>query len=151
MFTQNKGQLLVCAVLCLFTPITSVTYALLFAKPEAPCQQAAIRAEASLAEADRAFRKGNFRAANTMLDAALGILGDSYSRDDFLDDTGMHLLVADMKSEKGNLKDASTIKRRMLESRIEMCEFRSTHPPQHLPRDDHAHDLVRPLKDPVHP
>ena len=86
-----------------------------------------------------------------MLDAALGILGDSYSRDDFLDDTGMHLLVADMQLEKGNLKDASTIKRLMLESRIEMCEFRSTHPPQHLPRDDHAHDLVRPLKDPVHP
>jgi len=54
-----------------------IAYAVSYGKPEAPCQQAARRAEASLAEADRAFHKGNFRTANAMLDAALGILGDS--------------------------------------------------------------------------
>lgn len=54
-----------------------------------------------------------------MLDTALLTLGDTYHNDAMLDDSGMHLEVARIIEEKGELKRAAYVKRRILSERLE--------------------------------
>lgn len=82
-----------------------------------------------LMAADAAANKQRSRAANTSLDHALATLGDAYSNDKMLDDSGMHLSVATMIAESGELKRAADVKRRVLTERLVDCGVHPSSPP----------------------
>ena len=74
-----------------------------------------------LAAADAAMAKRDFRAGNARLDEALASLGSRYRTSAMIDDTGMHLTLANIQLSKGKLRQAAVLKRRVLAERLELC------------------------------
>ena len=63
--------------------------------------------------------------AGKLLDQALHLLGDDYAGPEVDDDTGMKLVAAMAETKKGHIDIAANLKRRVLESRLEL--FRARH------------------------
>jgi len=73
-------------------------------------------------EARRLISSGGFEQANSILDVAIAKLGNSYEPSwPVLDDTGLHLTLASILVQKGDLKHAALLKCSMLRDRLEMC------------------------------
>ena len=89
---------------------------------EARCRPGLLEANAQLKLADKAVERRNFGGADAALDAALRAIGKRYASPTTNDDTGMHLVLADVQRRKGKLKQAITPKRRVLVERMELCE-----------------------------
>lgn len=87
----------------------------------AGCQLASEQARAPMAAAEKALARGDARTANTMLDTALRALGNSYRQPNTLDDTGMHLTLANIQQGKGKLRLAAGLKRKVLKERLQLC------------------------------
>lgn len=78
-------------------------------------------ATASLARADAATARRDPRTANRALDQGLRMLGEAYQRPETDDDTGMHLVLADVAARKGQWTRAAMLKRRILVERLSLC------------------------------
>ena len=89
--------------------------------PSGTCQPASGQALELLRKADGALARREARAANANLDAALKTLGSAYRRPTMMDDTGMHLLVAQSHQRQGKLTQAARLKRRVLVERLGLC------------------------------
>jgi hypothetical protein len=79
----------------------------------------------TLAEANRAQSANELESANQFLDKAIANLGSDYVSSKAIDDTGMKLTLANAESRSGRLAAAVTLKKRVLESRLEM--YRKVH------------------------
>jgi hypothetical protein len=79
------------------------------------------RAQQAAHEADVDIGRGDLTAANVVLKRALAEFDCSDPH--MLDDTGMHLILADPAERKGDLKMAVTIRRRILGERMDMYKF----------------------------
>ena len=79
------------------------------------------RALQPLKLADAALARGDARSADRMLDEGLTALGNSYRRPDMLDDTGMHLTLANVEQDRRRFKLAARLKRRIFVERLELC------------------------------
>ena len=74
----------------------------------------------TLAEANRAQSANELDQAEQFLDKALAALGSDYVSPKTIDDTGMKLTLANAESRSGKRAVAVTIKKRVLEARLEM-------------------------------
>lgn len=79
----------------------------------------------TLAEANRAQSANELEQASAFLDKAIANLGTDYASPKFIDDTGMKLTLANAEARSGKLAAAVTIKKRVVEARLEM--FRKLH------------------------
>jgi hypothetical protein len=79
----------------------------------------------TLAEANRAQAANEFERASAFLDKAIANLGSDYVSPKVIDDTGMKLTLAAAEVRSGNLAAAVTLKKRVLEARLEM--YRKLH------------------------
>jgi hypothetical protein len=72
--------------------------------------------------ATQAIEQKRWEQANTYLKNGLALLGDHYSdpKKPSIDDSGMHLLVADMQEKEGNLENAARNRLRFLKGRLEI-------------------------------
>jgi hypothetical protein len=82
------------------------------------------KAQRAAHEADADVGMGNLIDANVVLKRAL--MEFDYIDPHVLDDTGMHLVLADPAERKGDLKLAVTIRRRILGERMDM--YKVGHP-----------------------
>ncbi|QYE33002.1 hypothetical protein KZX46_02360 (plasmid) [Polymorphobacter sp. PAMC 29334] len=82
-------------------------------------------AQELLVASDAAQRKGDAKTSNTRLDEALALLGTRYRTQATIDDTGMHLIVANIQLHKGQIHQAAVLKRRILVERLRMCKVSS--------------------------
>ena len=89
--------------------------------PITRCGEAGNRATPQLSAADRALARGDARQANLLLDQALRTLGDQYANGSMLDDTGMHLVLAQAPQSKGRVNQAAAIRRKVLTERLHLC------------------------------
>lgn len=74
-----------------------------------------------LAAADAAVARRDFRTGNARLDEALASLGSSYRTPAMIDDTGMHLTLANIELRKGRVRQATVLKRRIVAERLNLC------------------------------
>lgn len=79
----------------------------------------------TLAEANRAQSANELEQAGAFLDKAIANLGSDYASPKVIDDTGMKLTLANAEARAGKLAAAVTLKKRVLEARLEM--FRKLH------------------------
>jgi hypothetical protein len=79
----------------------------------------------TLAEANRAQSANQLEQAEQFLDKAIVALGGDYLSPKVIDDTGMKLTLANAEARAGKLAGAVTLKKRVLESRLEM--YRKLH------------------------
>ena len=79
----------------------------------------------TLAEANRAQSANDLEQASAFLDKAIANLGSDYASPKVIDDTGMKLTLAGAEARSGKLAAAVTIKKRVVEARLEM--FRKLH------------------------
>jgi hypothetical protein len=79
----------------------------------------------TLAEANRAQSANELEQAEQFLDKAIAALGSDYISPKTIDDTGMKLTLANAEARAGKLAVAVTLKKRVLESRLEM--YRKLH------------------------
>jgi hypothetical protein len=79
----------------------------------------------TLAEANRAQSANQLEQAEQFLDKAIAALGSDYISPKTIDDTGMKLTLANAEARAGKLAVAVTLKKRVLESRLEM--YRKLH------------------------
>ena len=79
----------------------------------------------TLAEANRAQSANELEQAGAFLDKAIAALGSDYASPKTIDDTGMKLTLANAEARSGKLAVAVTLKKRVLESRLEM--YRKLH------------------------
>ena len=79
----------------------------------------------TLAEANRAQSANELEQASAFLDKAIANLGSDYVSPKVIDDTGMKLTLAGAEARSGKLAVAVTLKKRVLEARLEM--FRKLH------------------------
>ena len=79
----------------------------------------------TLAEANRAQSANALDQAEQFLDKALAALGSDYVSPKTIDDTGMKLTLANAESRSGKRAAAVTLKKRVLEARLEM--YRKLH------------------------
>lgn len=91
------------------------------ASGEVRCRPASQEAAARLSLADQATARHDFKLSNRKLDEAFQVLGNAYASNGTIDDTGMHLVIAESQERRGNLKLASELKRRLLIERLELC------------------------------
>lgn len=88
------------------------------------CSSAIARTVPILQAADVSLARGDSQRANARFDLALSNLGSAYRRRGLLDDSGMKLVLASAEENKGRLTKAAGIKRRVLESRLQLCGYR---------------------------
>lgn len=124
MSPQSRRSLLNWVLFPLFISMTDVGHVQARQPVDPDCQLASERALPSLAGADRALALGDARTANAMLDTAIRVLGNRYHQPDMLDDTGMHLTLANIEQGKGKLRVAAGLKRNVLKERLELCGVR---------------------------
>jgi hypothetical protein len=79
----------------------------------------------TLAEANRAQSANELEQAEQFLDKAIAALGSDYISPKTIDDTGMKLTLANAEARASKLAVAVTLKKRVLESRLEM--YRKLH------------------------
>ena len=79
----------------------------------------------TLAEANRAQSANELEQASAFLDKAIANLGTDYASPKVIDDTGMKLTLAGAEARSGKLAAAVTLKKRVVEARLEM--FRKLH------------------------
>lgn len=79
----------------------------------------------TLAEANRAQSANELEQAGAFLDKAIANLGSDYASPKVIDDTGMKLTLAGAEARSGKLAVAVTLKKRVLEARLEM--YRKLH------------------------
>jgi hypothetical protein len=79
----------------------------------------------TLAEANRAQSANELEQASAFLDKAIANLGGDYASPKVIDDTGMKLTLAGIEARNGKLAAAVTLKKRVLEARLEM--YRKLH------------------------
>ena len=79
----------------------------------------------TLAEANRAQSANELEQAGAFLDKAIANLGSDYASPKVIDDTGMKLTLAGAEARAGKLAAAVTLKKRVLEARLEM--YRKLH------------------------
>ena len=79
----------------------------------------------TLAEANRAQSANQLEQAEQFLDKAIAALGSDYVSPKTIDDTGMKLTLANAEARSGKRAAAVTLKKRVLESRLEM--YRKLH------------------------
>jgi hypothetical protein len=79
----------------------------------------------TLAEANRAQSANELEQASAFLDKAIANLGSDYVSPKVIDDTGMKLTLAGAEARNGKLAAAVTLKKRVLEARLEM--YRKLH------------------------
>jgi hypothetical protein len=79
----------------------------------------------TLAEANRAQSANELERASQFLDKAIVNLGSDYVSPKVIDDTGMKLTLANAEARGGKLAAAVTLKKRVLEARLEM--YRKLH------------------------
>jgi hypothetical protein len=79
----------------------------------------------TLAEANRAQSANQLEQAGAFLDKAIANLGSDYVSPKTIDDTGMKLTLANAEARAGKLAVAVTLKKRVLEARLEM--YRKLH------------------------
>ena len=79
----------------------------------------------TLAEANRAQSANELEQASAFLDKAIATLGSDYVSPKVIDDTGMKLTLANAEARSGKLAVAVTLKKRLLEARLEM--YRKLH------------------------
>jgi hypothetical protein len=79
----------------------------------------------TLAEANRAQSANELEQAEQFLDKALAALGGDYLSPKVIDDTGMKLTLANAEARNGKHAVAVTLKKRVLEARLEM--YRKLH------------------------
>ncbi|SFS10071.1 hypothetical protein [Sphingomonas jatrophae] len=93
------------------------------APAKGPDRCVAVRGKAIMARAaaDSAGARGDRKVENARLDEALGALGSSYATPAMIDDTGMRLILARQAAGKGRLAQAATLKRRVLDERLQLC------------------------------
>lgn len=94
----------------------------------AACKLASRQTLQFIAAADTASTRTRFSVANSLLDTASKVLGNSYSQDNLEDDTDQHWMLAQIFEERGELKRAAFLKRRILVERLGICGVR-TNPP----------------------
>jgi hypothetical protein len=80
---------------------------------------------ALLNQANAALAVKRYSDGDKLLDQALHVLGDDYTEPQVDDDTGMKLVAAMAEAKKGHPDIAANLKRRVLESRLEL--FRARH------------------------
>lgn len=80
------------------------------------------QARKSTLEADADITKGDLVAANVVLKRALADF--DYTDPNVLDDTGLHLILAEPAERRGDLKLAVTIRRRILGERMDTYKWR---------------------------
>jgi Flp pilus assembly protein TadD len=76
--------------------------------------------ETLVAAASNEEKRGNFEKANSLLDNALSLIGDSYIRPDVLDDTGLKLALAQAEIQNGDFEKAVALKKSVITSRRAM-------------------------------
>jgi len=76
--------------------------------------------QAKLEKADAEIAKQDWKAANELLNEALTDLGNRYYDPNVIDDSGMHLVAANMQEKEGKPDNAARNRRRILDSRMEM-------------------------------
>lgn len=81
----------------------------------------AVEPRTLLAAADAAMARRDFRSGNARLDEALASLGGRYRTSAMIDDTGMHLTLANIQLRKGRIRQATVLKRRVLAERLDLC------------------------------
>ena len=79
----------------------------------------------TLAEATRAQSANELAQASAFLDKAIANLGNDYTSPKVIDDTGMKLTLATAEARSGKLAAAVTLKKRVIEARLEM--YRKLH------------------------
>jgi hypothetical protein len=79
--------------------------------------------ESIIKSAKHAIDTQDWLAANTLLKDGLSILGNRYRSPKVIDDTGMHLIMANESERKGQLKDAATLRMDILQVRFD--QFKS--------------------------
>jgi hypothetical protein len=79
----------------------------------------------TLAEANRAQSANQLEQAEAFLDKAIAALGGDYISSKTIDDTGMKLTLANAEARSGKRAVAVTLKKRVLEARLEM--YRKLH------------------------
>lgn len=79
----------------------------------------------TLAEANRAQSANELERAAAFLDKAIANLGSDYVSPKVIDDTGMKLTLAGAEARSGKLAVAVTLKKRVVEARLEM--YRKLH------------------------
>jgi hypothetical protein len=80
--------------------------------------QAAI--QSSLRDADAAIGRQDWANANRLLLDGLKTLGDRYVSPTVIDETGMKLVAADSEERGGRLDNAAAMRRRILQTRLEL-------------------------------
>ena len=75
---------------------------------------------AQLEKADAAIAAQLWEAADELIRHALAELGDRYVCHDTIDETGMKLIVADLREKEGRLDNAVRVRRSMFAARLEM-------------------------------
>ncbi len=70
--------------------------------------------------ADKAIDAGDLPGADADLSKAIEIIGDQYYSPTAIDDTGQALTLAEIEREHGNMKRSVTIKRNVVQSRLNL-------------------------------
>jgi len=76
-----------------------------------------------LAQGTSELAKKDFSAANKTIRRGLEVLGNSYSSDDVIDDTGLKLSAADYNDANGKHEIATEMRQRMLASRLKSYAY----------------------------
>ena len=73
-----------------------------------------------------ASERADWPQANTLLKQAFEQLGERYQSPDVIDETGMRLVLADAQERAGAWPAATSIRSRMLETRLQMLQRKLT-------------------------
>ena len=82
------------------------------------------KAETLYSKAKLAIKERKFRAASGFLDQAIAIIGDTYISKNTDDDTDMILTLAKIEQSKQHYQKAVNLKKKVLESRLELLRSR---------------------------
>lgn len=85
------------------------------------CGSGTERARTALVAADRARAARDWRTADHLLEAGLQALGNSYRQPGMIDDSASHLVLAGIATRERRFKDGTSIRRRVLFSRLRFC------------------------------
>jgi hypothetical protein len=85
--------------------------------------------QSSLREADAAIARQDWSGANRLLRVGLETLGERYVSPTVIDETGMKLVAADAEERAGRLDNAVSMRRRILQTRLELFQAKAAGTP----------------------